>query len=95
MFTMIIICVTQAVNITSPKQNIYYTDFSINRFSTKEAQTFSHNLTLCKFLLLATCFSFWKAIIRQLKVYIKYNPLKLYFFRQLRSEIYKKWSSTS
>ena len=56
---------------TSPTQNIYYTDFSINTFSIKEAQTFSHNLTLCKFLLLATCFSFWKVIIRQLKVYIK------------------------
>ena len=50
----------------SPTQNNYYTDFSINRFSTKEAQTFSHNLTLCKFLLLATCFRFWKVTIRQL-----------------------------
>ena len=31
-----------------------------------------------------------------LKVYIKYNPLKSYFFRQLRSELYKKkWGSTS
>jgi hypothetical protein len=37
----------------------------------------------------------FNSAFKGLKVYIKYNPLKSYFFRQLRSELYKKWGSTS
>jgi len=54
------------------------------KYSWKDARTVSHNLILCQFLLLATCFSFWKHH-RQASKYIhadrqfKYKSLKWYF----------------